>query len=643
MCGISGYIGKLEPGFIQRMNHLQSHRGPDGFGVFEDPDAGVALGHVRLSILDLSDAAAQPMVSESGRYVIIFNGEIYNFKELRTELETRFGCRFRSTGDTEVLLEGLARFGSDYIRRLDGIFAFALWDREQRTLLIARDPVGVKPLYYCEPKPGGLLFASEIKALFAYPALQREPNFQALQEHLARGHASGTHTAFKHIFRLGPGMTLRWDEKTRKIAIEPYWQPSFNTPDSTSYQSSLYALQENIRNAVEKQMVSDVPVGSFLSGGLDSTLITLLAANTSDQDFQCFTITYPSSENILDRFVEDTPYAFRISQNLKKTHVMINIKPDVASLLQPLLWHMDEPIADPAIIASYLISQYARRNGTIVMLSGQGADELFGGYPRYQAMDLVGKLNLLPAWMRKRIATTAAFFPAALEGRYGAMLRRLRRVMIELNEPTERRFMAYCSANSDDHIGQILHPEIRADLQGRSSADKSLEIIRNCPAKNGNRYLYRDFVDYLPNHNLLYMDKMSMAVGVESRVPLLDMALVEQVTSMPFSWKVSGMNTKRILRDAAMGIVPNEIIYRSKAGFGAPYRKWLRYDLQELWEDITSDASVRRRGWFDVQGLRNIRSSSQSGSLDLYMLQWAVMTVELWARTFFDGDPTEKP
>jgi asparagine synthase (glutamine-hydrolysing) len=643
MCGISGLFGEFLPGLMSRMNYLQDHRGPDGSGVFEDPDACASLGHVRLAILDLSAAAAQPMHSEDGRYVLVYNGEIYNFRELRRQLETDLGCRFRSTGDTEVLLQGLALYGAAFVRKLNGIFAFAFWDRQERELLLARDPVGVKPLYYCEPRPGVLLFASEIKALFEYPGLLREPNFFALQEHLARCHASGTQTAFEGIHRLGPGMMLRWESKENSWKIETYWQPDFSVLPDTSYEDACWRLRETVCRAIKRQMVSDVPVGSFLSGGLDSSLITLLSAEQSDQDFQCYTITYPSSENRLDQFIDDTPYAFQVAQQLQKTQVMINIKPIVSDILGKLIWHMDEPIADPAIIASYLISKYARRNGTVVLLSGQGADELFGGYPRYQAMNLLDRFQALPNVMRRQVVKAASLIPAAMEGPYGAKMRRARLVLMEMNDQPDQRFMGYCSSTADEYIRRVLHPEVRQILDGRPSAEQSLRMMAEAQVNNGNRYLYRDLIDYLPNHNLLYMDKMSMAAGVETRVPLLDMEIVEQVTRMPFAWKVSGMTTKKILRDAAKGIVPDNIIHRAKTGFGAPYRKWLRYDLSEMWNELTSEESIERRGWFNYQGVQEIRRLSQAGNLDLYMLQWAILTTELWARSFFDQDPTKRP
>jgi asparagine synthase (glutamine-hydrolysing) len=331
-----------------------------------------------------------------------------------------------------------------------------------------------------------------------------------------------------------------------------------------------------------------------------------------------------------------------ISQLLAKKQVMINIKPEVALLLERLIWHMDEPIADPAIIASYLISQYARKNGTIVLLSGQGADELFGGYPRYQAMHLVNLFQILPSFIQGWVVKGSSLIPGAMEGPLGANLRRVRRVFSEMTGQPDDRFMAFCSATPDSYVNGVLHPDIREILKDRPSAEESLSMIQSFNANNGNKYLYRDFIDYLPNHNLLYMDKMGMAQGTETRVPLLDLEIVKKVTSLPFEWKVSGFKTKKILRDVAKGTVPDKIIHRPKAGFGAPYRKWLRYDLNDMWNELTSEASVRRRGWFDHKALQDARTRSQAGKDDLYMLQWAVLTIELWARQFIDRNPANE-
>ncbi|MDW8002916.1 MAG: asparagine synthase (glutamine-hydrolyzing) [Deltaproteobacteria bacterium] len=641
MCGICGLVGAFVPGLIEKMNALQAHRGPDGRGVFEDKDDKVALGSVRLKVIDLSDRANQPMHSLDQRLVIVFNGEIYNFRELRRDLETK-GYVFRTQSDTEVLLNGLIEYREEFIRKLNGIFAFAFWDRKTKRLLLARDPIGVKPLYYCEPKKGQLLFASEIKAFLGYRGFMREINFEALQEHLARCHASGNHTLFKGVFRLPPGSYLLWESKTETFRIIKYWEPPLEWIDARDYTTSVEDLKGKIIAAIKRQMVSDVPIGAFLSGGLDSTLITILASKLEENEFYCYTISYPQSENILDQFVDDTPYALSVSQLIKKTHVFINIKPSVADLFPAVIWHLDEPIADPAVFAAYLISEFARRNGTIVLLSGQGADELFGGYPRYVAMNFYSLFKIMPRPIRVTISWIGNWLPGSYEGKWGAYLRRLKKVLAEVSHFPFRAFMSYSSPTSDEHIKLVLNKDVYEMLKGRDSAAFSYRLMENLGLCDGNAYLYRDLVDYLPNHNLLYMDKMSMAWGVEVRVPLIDIEIVETVTKMPYSWKVKGTKMKRILSDVAKDIVPEKIIKRKKTGFGAPYRKWLKYDLEKFWQDIMAEDAVRKRGWFDPKGVKTIRELSQKGKVDLYMLQWALLTCEVWARVFLDSDVWQK-
>jgi asparagine synthase (glutamine-hydrolysing) len=640
MCGISGLLGDSRPGLMDAMNRAQAHRGPDGRGVFEDAAAAVALGHVRLAILDLSAAAAQPMQTADGDHVLTFNGEIYNFRDLRPALEKR-GARFRSTGDAEVLLYGLALEGERFLDRLNGIFAFAWWDRKNRALLLARDAAGVKPVYYTCPRPDAVLFASEIKALFAYPGLARQPNFEALQEHLARCHASGVHTALAGVFRLPPGHTLRWSAEAPSPKIKAYWRPSFDAGRLGGYAKGVQELKRSLQAASARQLISDVPLGIFLSGGLDSSLVARCAVEGRQVPTDAYTISYPASENVLDQFDDDRPYAIDVARSLKLDHHLIEITPKVADLLPKLIWHLDEPIADPAVIAAFLVSRLARENGTVVLLSGQGGDELFGGYPRYQAMAATRWAAALPVWIRRAVARAAGLIPGTREGRVGAAFRRFGRVAGAIAFDSDERFMAYCSSSGDVEIDRIMNPEVVAILGGRPSARDSLGLMGESGLPYGDRFLFRDLTDYLPNHNLLYTDKMGMAVGVEARVPLLDQELLDTVPGMPYDWKVTRLTTKRILRDAARGWVADSILKRPKAGFGAPYRKWLRYDLAELWGDVMNERSVRRRGWFDPVALVAVRDRSQRGQSDLYMLQWAVLTCELWAREFLDKNPLD--
>ncbi|MGH9797970.1 MAG: asparagine synthase (glutamine-hydrolyzing), partial [Candidatus Polarisedimenticolia bacterium] len=457
MCGIAGLAGGFVPGLAREMGLRQAHRGPDGSGVFEDPAAGIALGHVRLAILDLTDAGAQPMSTPDGRHVIVYNGEIYNYKDLRARLIAR-GERFVSTGDTEVLLRGLALEGEDFLTRLNGMFALALWDRRERELLLARDPLGVKPLYYVEPEPGCLLFASEIKALLAHPRIRRAPDFEALLQHLAFCHACGDRTAFEGIRRLPPGMLLRWGRSTR---LRRYWRAPFGDAARGSRGASVARLRETLAEATTRQLISDVPVGSFFSGGIDSTLVTALAGS---HPLRCYTVTYPSSENVLDGAVEDAPYARRVAAILGLSHREREIKPDVVTLLPKLIYHLDEPLADPAVIACYLVSEQARLDGRPVLLSGQGGDELFAGYPRYRAMLMTRWAGMLPAGLRRRIAAVARSLPGAYEGTGGAVVRRARRLLTSLDGDLDRRFLSYAASTPDAAIFEVLRPEVLAAL-----------------------------------------------------------------------------------------------------------------------------------------------------------------------------------
>jgi len=308
----------------------------------------------------------------------------------------------------------------------------------------------------------------------------------------------------------------------------------------------------------------------------------------------------------------------------------------MVSLWPKLIYHLDEPIADPAAIASYLISNTAREHGTKVLLSGQGGDELFGGYVRYQVMSTTNWMSSLPGALQRALSTGADMIPGSMEGGIGATARRVRRVFQGLNPNPDKRFLAYCGSTPFPEIIKALDADFYQAVSESSPWDECLEHMNEQGLKGVDRFLERDLSFYLPNHNLLYTDKMGMAVGLEARVPLLDLELVNKAVGYPGEWKVSGNTTKAILREAARGIIPNEIIKRKKAGFGAPYRKWLRYDLGELWNDLTSEQTVKRRGWFNHAGLQEARRRSQEGKADLYMLQWAVLTIELWGQIFMD-------
>jgi asparagine synthase (glutamine-hydrolysing) len=639
MCGIAGYTGRLIEGLAARMNAAQCHRGPDGRGVFEDPEAGIALGHVRLAILDLSDAAAQPMRSVDGRFVISFNGEIYNFRALRSDLELN-GWRFRTTSDTEVLLNGYAEWGEKLLNRLDGIFAFALWDSRERELLVVRDPLGVKPLYYTETAPGCLVFASEIKALCAHPALRREPDFEAILQHLSYCHACGDRTAIKDVRRLPAGASLRWraDSRTWRIARYCSLEPQAPTGNRAE---EIERLRDAVRAAAQRQLVSDVPVGVCLSGGLDSTFVTKSAVERLGSDLRAFTISYSGNDAVLDTGAVDAVFARRVAESNGLQLHEIRIQPQVANLWPRLVWHLDEPIADPAAIASHLISAAAREAGVPVLLSGQGADELFCGYPRYPVMHATRWLDHAPRSVGRASVAVSRLLPGGREGSPGVALRQAKRVLASLDRRADERFLAYCANSPESEARGVLGPAFREEIDGRRFHDDCLELMDADGLTGHYRFQRRDTTVYLPNHNLLYTDKTGMANGVETRVPLLDLDIVRRALGYPYEWQVKWGQTKVLFREAARGVVPDAIIDRRKAGFSAPYRKWLRYDLSQMWHDLSSPEVVRRRGWFDPAALASARDRSQAGQVDLYMLQWAVLTVELWARQFIDRNPSD--
>lgn len=640
MCGISGFAGGCHPGLIRQMIAVQSHRGPDGRGVFENAEQEIGLGHVRLAILDLSDQAAQPMRSRDGRYTLTYNGEIYNFAELRRNLIAD-GYSFSSSGDTEVLLQGLAHEGEAFLRRLNGIFAFALWDSEERHLLLARDPLGVKPLYYAEPERGTLLFASEIKALCAHPKLKREVDIDVLHEHLIFCHATGERTAIKGVRRLMPGTLLRWDASSRQSRTERYWTPSYEGKAARNWTDTCASLRASMESATIRQLVSDVPVGIALSGGVDSSLIAALATKAG-QPVRCFTIAYPRVKSRMDCWVDDAPHARRVARQLGLPLEEMLISASAASLLPSLVHYLDEPIVDPAIISSYLISKMARDQGVRVLLSGQGADELFCGYPRYQAMQATKWLRQLPGWARRTIGRAASVLPGAWGGRFGIAMRRVRRTLAASGKSEDERFLTYCSHATEDDIRRILSAQLREQLPDAYSHTGCLEYMRVRGLKGVARLQDRDLSVYLPNHNLLYTDKMSMAVGVETRVPFLDLDLVNYAMHRQETRELRMGQTKSLLRSAARGIVPDEVLERAKTGFGAPFRQWLRHDLHEMWEDLTTESVVRKRGWFDHTAIQDIRRRCETGRADLYLLQWAVLTLELWARQFIDSNPAER-
>jgi asparagine synthase (glutamine-hydrolysing) len=513
MCGIAGIFGEANEDLARAFCRILEHRGPDDEGFFVSATGPVTLANRRLAILDLSPAGHQPMLSPDGRYVLTYNGELYNFSELGAEITAR-GHRFRSRCDTEVLLEVLARRGAAALPELNGMFAFALWDSRERTGLLARDPFGVKPLYYAALPGGRLIFASEIKALLLHPEMAPGLDPAALQDYLAFLWTPDPKTLLSGVFKLPPGHLLEW--KDGRHSVRRYWElPEPAAPPTRDDREAAEALRMHLRRAVQRQRVSDVPVGLFLSGGLDSSaLLAEMALGAGAADIRCYTASFPAEDNAYDQFTDDLPYARRVARHFGVRLTEFEIRAEVAELLPRLLGYLEEPLGDPAVINTYLISRQARQDGAIVLLSGQGADELLGGYRRHLAPLRNARLGWLPQPARAVMRAAAERLPAGRPGRLGGVLRRLRKIWMPLDQPPLEQFRQYCQWLSDEETNALLAPDLVAQLGGRRPSDSTAEVLDRSPSPALlDRMLYRDLKTFLPALNLTYTDKMGMAAS----------------------------------------------------------------------------------------------------------------------------------
>ncbi len=640
MCGI---VGIISPDSETRINAALlsiEHRGRDDEGVFVTQPFGAnqlkaCLGHRRLSIIDTSAAGHQPMFTEDRRYSIILNGEIYNYKEIRKELEAK-GEIFTTNSDTEVLIKAFRELNVGCLDKLNGMFAFAVWDDFEKTLTLVRDRAGIKPLYYAKVGDN-FVFASEIKAILATGLVKGELDREGLDQYLTFLWTPDPQTVFKNIHKLPPGHFLQW--KNGEVTERQWWDLSFDeieTGKSDAYWRD--QILETLDRVVAMEMVADVPLGSFLSGGVDSSSIVALMANHSDG---CKVATYTvgiSPEDLrYDIIPDDAVWARQVGKLCKTDYHEITLKPDVAELLPKLVYHMDEPVADPAIITSYLISKAARETLT-VLLSGVGGDELFAGYPRQLAMKIASALDPVPQMIRKPIlGALGGILPGGLPGKFTAPLRNAKKFAKSAGMDFEDRYLGF-GTYFTSKAKQTLYSE---DMRARS---KSFDAYRHHRryfdhVKNAdplNRLLYVDFKTFLPCLNLAYTDKTSMAANLEVRVPFLNAELVELAAKMPVDMKLRGLKRKFILKRAAEKLLPHDVVWRKKAGFGAPIRAWLRGPLRPMVEDLLSEAKIKERGLFDPKEVRRIIDANMSGREDFNLQVFQLLTFELWMQTFID-------
>lgn len=622
MCGICGVIyldGKpVTERLLEAMNDTLAHRGPSGAGYFVDDNLGLAMR--RLSIIDVA-GSDQPLYNEDESIALVFNGEIYNFQDLRDDL-TRKGHRFRTEGDGETVAHLYEEYGADCFQHLRGMYAIALWDKHEKRLLLARDRMGQKPLYYYKDD-NVLVFASEIKAILQHPDVPRVSTFTNppdLPQYLSYGYIPAPQTAFQGISMLMPANLLRLDADG--CQQYPYWElPNIAESDPTASQEPyILQLQNLLEEAVKLRLISDVPLGAFLSGGLDSSLIVALMRKHSNSTVKTFSIGFEGDDSF-----DETPYAKQVAQHLETDHTAFTVKPDAMDLLSDLVWHHDQPFADSSAIPTYLVSKLTREHVTVA-LSGDGGDELFAGYERFYAAQLMQKMSIVPSFAWKGLAGLIDLFPEGTG--YYNKVKRAGRFAKAASKPVFEAYFDLVRVFSDDLIHEIT-----------GYADKSVyfdDLMRIKPESRVGAIVELNMKTYLPDDLLIKADRCSMQASLEARAPFLDHKLVEYAATIPFNLKLKGSTTKHILKESARGLLPDSIIDRKKHGFGVPLGAWLRKDIQPV-RDILLSQTARTRGLMDMTVVERLISEHANGQRDYNRQLWTLLTLEEWHRQFIDS------
>jgi len=625
MCGIHG-IHRLDgqgvlPETLSAMGSITRHRGPDDEGMHIDGHCGIAMR--RLSIIDLS-GGHQPLSNSDGSLWLVCNGEIYNYRELRDELRA-LGHVFKTGSDSEVLLHGYAAWGDDVVLRLNGMFDFALWDARRKRLLIGRDRLGVKPLYVLHDATR-LAFATEAKALLALPGVKPELNHDVLTGYLQLGYVAAPGCIFKGIRKLPPATLLAVEGG--QVREWRYWrlpQAIDAVPNEAQW---VERVRAQLERSVRMQMVSDVPIGAFLSGGVDSSAVVGFMARHSDQPIRTYAIGFDGGA--AEALYNELPYARQVAQRFGTQHREIVVKPDVVGLLPRLLWHMDEPMSDSAFITTYLVSEFAHQDVKVI-LSGVGGDELFGGYRRYLGEHYAAQYRRLPGWVRQGAAYLARQLPA---DRHSALFNKLR---------LAKGFLASADSSADDRYAsylQLVGRETVADLmlEPRLADDPLAQAFAGAGDSDElNRMFAVDAETQLPDDLLMLTDKMSMAVSLECRVPLLDHELVEMAASMPAAIKVKGGRLKHLMKEALSELLPGDILDRQKRGFGTPMGAWLKSDLAPVLDRLLSPEVVRGRGLFREGVVTRLVRDHRANRFDGTDILLALMNLEIWSRIYLDG------
>ena len=629
MCGIAGFVDRdlhgraeantaADSALVRAMCDVIRHRGPDDDGVFVGDGAG--LGMRRLSIIDLA-GGHQPIQNEDGSVRVVFNGEIYNYRELRAELIAR-GHVFSTDTDTETIVHAYETWGEDAFSHLRGMFGIALWDRRQRTLLLARDRAGIKPLHYAE-RNGRLYFGSEIKSILAAGGIDRSMNVAALEHYLSFLYTPADTTIFEGIRKLPPGHYLRWH--AGDLTVKRYWDLPAGEAFTGSMDEASEALAGVLAGAVQSHMVSDVPIGALLSGGIDSSLVVGLMARASSRPIKTFSIGFDEPA------FDELDGARRIADYFGTDHHEMVVRPDALAVVERLVEHFDEPFGDSSAVPTWYVSQMARRHVTVV-LSGDGGDELFGGYDRYLPNPRVERFDAVTGGAGRRAAgVIGPLLPHGLIGK---------NFLRHVAQDRPGRYVDSVSFFQPDEMHALLSRDLNATLgPGRSAEGASARFARWRDLSWPSRMMRFDFETYLPEDILTKVDRMSMAHSIESRVPLLDHEVIEFATSLPSPMKIQGLERKRVLKKAAASILPAEVFARPKRGFGVPIGTWFRSPLRDFVVDMLQSPRARQRGYFERRFVDRIVREHLAGTRDHTLRLWQLLMFELWHREYLDSAP----
>jgi asparagine synthase (glutamine-hydrolysing) len=626
MCGICGVYGyqnqnPLRPEILSDMLGIIRHRGPDDEGVYLN--GRLMMGMRRLSIIDLA-GGKQPISNEDGSVVVVFNGEIYNYHELRDRLCAQ-GHVFATNSDTEVIVHLYEELGEECVNELRGMFAFSLWDQKRQSLFIARDRLGIKPLYYTDNR-GCLIFGSEIKAILQHPSVEAQLDRQALSHFLSLRYVPAPQTMFAGIKALPPGYSMTCDKNSLKL--RRYWHLSYvggetHRLSEVEYTEQLEAL---LRESVKIHLMSDVPFGAFLSGGVDSSTIVALMSEILNKPVKTFSVGFDGDG---EKFSE-LPFARLVAKQYETDHNELLITPrHFMDLAEKVVWHLDQPIADNACVANYMVSELAARQVKMV-LTGEGGDELFAGYARYAGERAASWFRFLPKHMRSLALTMAGRLPG---------LRRPKLALFALCQEDElTRFTNWFPLFNRDMKQELLADSYKRELPDIYSESVFAEHLADTDAVDPlNRMLYVDTKLWLPDDLLARGDKTAMAVSLEGRVPLLDHKLVEFAASLPPNLKLKGLTRKYLLKKVARKLLPTEIVDRKKQGFPIPFSVWFRREARSFVRDLLSPAVMKRRGFYNTSFVERLLDEHEAGTADHQLLIWGLLSVELWHRVFLDS------